>query len=114
MPSSNGTNSSFDFEAKSCKGKSFTFNNLYSHQIEHLKSIEKHGGISFLLIKFNDFDEVYIVPTNILYEQYQLSFNGGRKSLSYDFVKENAYIVHTGYAPMVDYLKVIDKIYFKE
>lgn len=103
-----------DFEAKSCKGKSFTFNNLYSHQIEHLKSIEKHGGISFLLIKFNDFDEVYIVPTNILYEQYQLSFNGGRKSLSYDFVKENAYIVHTGYAPMVDYLKVIDKIYFKE
>ena len=103
-----------DFEAKSCKGKSFTFNNLYQHQIEHLKLIEKHGGISFLIIRFNDFEEVYVVPTNILYEQYQLSFKGGRKSLAYEFVKEKAYLVPTGYAPMIDYLKVIDEIYFKE
>lgn len=103
-----------DFEAKSCKGKSFTFNNLYHHQIEHLKLVEKHGGISFLIIKFNDFEEVYIVPTNILYEQYQASFSGGRKSLSYDFVKKSGYLVPTGYAPMVDYLKIIEEIYFKE
>ena len=103
-----------DFEAKSCKGKSFTFTHLYPHQIEHLKLIEKHGGISFLIIKFNDFEEVYIVPTNVLYEKYQASFNGGRKSLSYEFVKENAYLVPIGYAPMVDYLKVVDEIYFKE
>lgn len=103
-----------DFEAKSCKGNSFTFNNLYHHQIEHLKLIEKHGGISFLIIKFNDYNEIYVLPTNILYEQYQSSFNGGRKSLAYDFVKKTGYLVPIGYAPMVDYLKVLDKLYFKE
>lgn len=103
-----------DFEAKSCKGKSFTFNNLYHHQIEHLKLVEKHGGISFLIIKFNDYDEVYVLPTNILYEQYQASFNGGRKSLAYDFVKQTGYLVPIGYAPMIDYLKIIEELYFKE
>mgnify|MGYP003321184951 CR=1 FL=1 len=30
-----------------------------------------------------------------------------------EFVKENAYLVPTGYAPMVDYIKIVDKIYFK-
>lgn len=103
-----------DFEAKSCKGKSFTFNNLYPHQIEHLNLIEKHGGISFLIIRFNDFEEVYVLPTNILYPQYQASLKGGRKSLSYDFVKTNGYLVPIGYAPMIDYLKIVDKIYLKE
>ena len=102
-----------DFEAKSCNGKSFTFNNLYPHQIEHLKLIEKHGGISFLLIRYNDFDEVFVVPTSILYEEYQKSLNGGRKSLSYDFVKKSGYLVETGYAPRINYLKVIDEIFLK-
>ena len=102
-----------DFEAKSCNGKSFTFNNLYPHQIEHLKLIEKHGGISFLLIRYNDFDEVFVVPTSILYEEYQKSLNGGRKSLSYDFVKKYGYLVETGYAPRINYLKVIDEIFLR-
>lgn len=102
-----------DFEAKSCKGKSFTFNNLYTHQIEHLKLVEKHGGISFLLIRFNDFEEVFIVPTKILYEEFQKSLNGGRKSLSYDFVKGLGYQVPTGYAPLVDYLKTVDEVFLK-
>lgn len=102
-----------DFEAKSCKGKSFTFNNLYTHQIEHLKLVERHGGISFLLIRFNDFEEVFIIPTNILYEEFQKSLNGGRKSLSYDFVKNLGYQVHTGYAPLVDYLKTVDEVFLK-
>ncbi len=103
-----------DFEAKSCKGKSFTFNHLYTHQIEHLRLVEKHGGISFLIIKFNDFDEVYVVPTSILYPVYEASFKGGRKSLSYDFVKKNGFIVEIGYAPMIDYLRIVEKIFLKE
>lgn len=102
-----------DFEAKSCKGKSFTFTHLYTHQIEHLKLVEKHGGISFLLIRFNDFEEVFIVPTKILYEEFQKSLNGGRKSLSYEFVKDLGYQVPTGYAPVVDYLKIVDKAFIK-
>ena len=42
-----------DFEAKSCNENSFSFQRIYVHQIEHLRKIHEHGGISFLLIEFS-------------------------------------------------------------
>ena len=49
-----------------------------------------HGGLSFLLIMFNDYQEVFLLKSSILYELYQQSLNGGRKSIPYSFFKENA------------------------
>ena len=97
-----------DFEAKSCNGKSFPFTNLYHHQIEHLKRVYNHLGISFLIILFNDYKEIYLLKTSLLYKIYMDQFNGGRKSIPYEYFKENAIKINIGINPIVDYLKAVD------
>jgi len=99
-----------DFEAKSCNGKSFPFTHLYEHQIHHLKKIKEHNGISFLIILFNDYKEVFILDSNILWKLYDESKNGGRKSIPYDYFKQNAIEIKIGYNPVIDYLKAIDRL----
>ena len=78
-----------DFEAKSCKELNFSFERIYEHQIKHLESIDKLGGIAFLIIEFSAKDEVYILPSNFLVEKYEESLNGGRKSIPYEYIKDN-------------------------
>ena len=39
-----------DFEAKETKCESFPLRNIHAHQIKHLRSIVKHGGIGFLIV----------------------------------------------------------------
>ena len=99
-----------DFEAKSCNGKSFPFTNLYIHQVEHLRRIKEHGGIAFLIILFNDYKEIFLLEASILVKLYNDQFNGGRKSISYAYFKENAYEIKIGFNPIVDYLKIVDKL----
>src|SRR5690625_1760422 len=42
-----------DFEAKETKSKtSFPLANIHDHQINHMRSIIKHGGLSFMIIRF--------------------------------------------------------------
>lgn len=103
-----------DFEAKSCRELNFSFERIYEHQIRHLERIEKLGGIAFLIIEFSSIDEVYILPSNLLVEKYEESLNGGRKSIPYDYIKDNGIIVERGFAPRLDYLKAVDKYYFKK
>lgn len=102
-----------DFEAKSCNGTSFPFKSIYSHQLEHLAKINEHGGISFLLIMFNDYKEIFLLKSSILYQLYQSSLNGGRKSIPYSFFKENAELISLGYLLPVDYITAIDNVFLK-
>lgn len=102
-----------DFEAKSCKELNFSFDRIYEHQIRHLERIDKLGGISFLIIEFSSVNEVYILPSKLLIEKYEESLNGGRKSIPYNFIKDNGYIVKQGFAPRLDYLGAIKTWYFK-
>src|SRR5690625_2961664 len=47
-----------DFEAKETRSTtSFPLANIHDHQIKHMKSIVKHGGISFLIIRFTSLSE---------------------------------------------------------
>ena len=55
-----------DFEAKSCRELNFSFERIYEHQIRHLETIDKLGGIAFLIIEFSSIDEVYILPAKLL------------------------------------------------
>lgn len=103
-----------DFEAKSCRELNFSFERIYEHQIRHLERIEKLGGIAFLIIEFSSINEVYILPSNLLIEKYEESLNGGRKSIPYDYIKDNGIIVERGFAPRLDFLKAVDKYYFKK
>lgn len=103
-----------DFEAKSCQSPSFPFSHLYVHQINHLERVEEHGGISFLLIEFPGFEEIYLLPTPLLVECYQASLQGGRKSIPYSYFKEKGFLVPIGYQPRINYLDVVDQVYFCE
>lgn len=102
-----------DFEAKSCQEKSFSFNHIYHHQIEHLANIERLGGIAFLLIEFSSYHEVYLLEASKLISLYKIALDGGRKSIPYQYFKTDGHLVEMGYQPRIDYLKVIDKIYIK-
>lgn len=99
-----------DFEAKCCHSTSFSFGHIYPHQIEHLHTIERMGGIAFLIIEFPLKKEVFILPEHILYQKYQASLSGGRKSISYQDFKENGYQIKEGFTPPIAYLEVVDEL----
>ena len=102
-----------DFEAKSCNGSSFPFKSIYTHQLEHLAKINEHGGISFLLIMFNDYQEVFLLKAEILLKLYNDSLNGGRKSIPYSYFNENGFKIKLGYSLPIDYITAIDHVFFE-
>ena len=95
-----------DFEAKETKSSTnFTLRNIHPHQIEHLKSIKKHGGIAFIIVRFTILNETYLMPINKL--EIFLD-NNNRKSIPIDYFRENCYLIKDNLKPTVDYLKIID------
>ncbi len=99
-----------DFEAKETKNKSsFPLGNIHSHQIKHLETIYKHGGIGFIIVRFSNLNETYLLFINDL-----LSFmaNNKRKSIPLEYFKKYGYIIKDKYMPRVDYLEIIDNICF--
>lgn len=99
-----------EFEAKETISKtSFPLANIHAHQLNHLKLIIEHGGIGFMILKMNDV--IYIVKGEDLIE---FITNNERKSLPLSFLNDKAYIMKERINPSIDYLSIIDKIYFKE
>lgn len=99
-----------DFEAKETNNKtSFSLANIHKHQIDHLINVLNHGAISFLIVRFNKTNETYLLETKFLIEFIK---NNDRKSIPINYFKNNGIIIKTKYSPRLDYLKIIDKIYF--
>jgi len=98
-----------DFEAKECHSdKSFPFSSIHPHQVEHLRSVNRHGGIAFILLRMNIFNEDYLIKAEDFLEFYD---SKKRKSLPYSWIQENGHLISFRlYAP-VDYLPVVDKLY---
>ena len=97
-----------DFEAKETKSTtSFSLQNIHSHQIIHLKNIDKHGGIAFVIVRFTTINETYLLPAKNLLEFIN---NSTKKSIPISFFKNNAYIIKDGYRPRIDYLKIVDNL----
>ena len=97
-----------DFEAKETKNKtSFSLRNIHPHQIKHLRNIYNHGGITFLIIRFTDLNETYLLMANKLVEFVE---NNTRESIPITYFRDNAYLIKDSYAPRIDYLKIIDQI----
>lgn len=97
-----------DFEAKETQNKtSFPLQNIHTHQIEHLYNIDQQGGISFVIIHFKSQNEIYLLEAEKLYH-YHLRSKKGRKSISYQELKTYGYLIKEGFAPRLDYLKIID------
>jgi recombination protein U len=98
-----------EFDAKeSLQKTSFPLSNIHEHQTKHIRNVIRHQGIVFLIIRMND---ITYLLTGEDYISYIDSHN--RKSIEYQYIEENAHIIKEGYTLPLDYLDVINKIYFK-
>lgn len=103
-----------DFEAKETKSRtSFPLSNFHEHQMNHLKSVHHHGAICFIIIRFTVYNETYLLTLEKLLSYWNDQFNGGKKSISYGNIKEYGYLIPFKYQVRVDYLDIVDQIYFK-
>ena len=99
-----------EFEAKVTQNKTaFPLANIHNHQINHIKKVLEHNGIVFLIIKINAI--VYLLKGNDFINYIETS---KRKSIPYAFIKEKGYMIKYGYNPILNYLDIVDEIYFKE
>jgi len=102
-----------DFEAKETKNKTrFPLANIHGHQLNHMRAVVKHGGISFLLIRFAQLDETYFFAAESLFGYWDEKSNGERKSIPYQVIKRDGYLIPFHYQKRIDYLAIIDKLYF--
>jgi len=99
-----------DFEAKSTKSKtSFPLANICIHQIKHLENVIKCKGIAFFIIRFESFNEVYLLDAKYVIEFF---YKSERKSIPYILIKEKGKLLTQSYLPRIDYLKEVDTLYF--
>lgn len=102
-----------DFEAKETKNKtSFPLINIHGHQITHMEQVVKHGGICFLIMRFSSHNETYLLEAEKLFPYWYDKLKGGKQSIPYETIKEEGYIVPFQFHKRVDYLAIIDSLYF--
>lgn len=104
-----------DFEAKETKNKtSFPLNNFHKHQISHMKQVKEQGGICFIILRFSVSDEVFFYDATYLLHHWDAMTNGGRKSIKKEDIVERGIKIPYTFQPRIDYMKIIDKMYFNE
>lgn len=102
-----------DFEAKETKNKtSFPLANVHEHQMKHLKQVIAHHGIGFILIRFSTFDETYYLDASTLIRYWDKMLAGGRKSIPYQDIKTLGNLIPFHFQKRVDYLKIVNQLYF--
>lgn len=96
-----------DFEAKETKSMtSFPLNNIHKHQIEHLKRINKMGGIGFIIVRFVRLNNTYLLFIEDLLEFLD---NNNRASIPLEYFNNKGIIIKEGLSPRLDYLKIVDQ-----
>ncbi|MDQ0299398.1 recombination protein U [Salibacterium salarium] len=100
-----------DFEAKETKNKtSFPFGNIHPHQVDHMKQVLYHGGVSFFIIRFSILDETYLYDASHFIWWYTEQTQ--RKSIPKQHIEENGHRLAIKYAPRVDFLDIVDHVYY--
>lgn len=99
-----------DFEAKETKNKlRFPLTNIHQHQINHIKQIIKHGGISFIIVRWHAYKETYLLPSTTLINFIE---NNKTKAIPYCYFKEQGFLIKEQYQPRLDYLNIVKQYYF--
>lgn len=94
-----------EFDAKNTNKNYLPLTNIAEHQILHIKRVINHGGIAFLIIMINS--ECYLLPGEAL-----LSFlkKAERKSIPYEYIKNEGYQINYNYLKGIDYITAVDKL----
>ena len=88
----------------------FPFDNVHPHQIEHLRACMKAGAICFLIVEFTKRHEIFYVPGKLVIDAWDLGQQGGRKSIPYEDIARQCYLVTQGRGVACDYLAVVDRL----
>ena len=94
-----------EFDAKETNNKtSFPLSNVHPHQIKHIRNIQNHQGIVFLIISMND--EYFILMGKDF-----LNFidNETRKSIPYEYLEKNGIKINMTLKGL-DYLSKLKEI----
>lgn len=101
-----------DFDAKEVRNSTnFSLSNLHEHQIAHLVKVYKHGGISFLIVRFYGKNKTYLLETKSIMEFIDME---KRKSIPLSYFENFGYEIKEGYVPRLDYIKVVNNLYFSK
>ncbi len=98
-----------DFEAKETASlTAFPLKTIHKHQLSHLKNVLKQGCLAFVIIRFTAYDQTFLIKAQdmILFDQ------GKKRSIPYKWFCENAYLIPFGLTPSINYLDVVDNLYF--
>ena len=99
-----------DFEAKETASlTSFPLKTIHKHQLIHLQNVLKQGCLAFVLIKFTAYDKTFLIKA----EDIIRFSEGSKRSIPYKWFEDNAYLIPFGLTPPIDYLCIIDTLYFK-
>ncbi len=97
-----------EFDAKECHNKtSFPLSNIKDHQLEHIKKVILQKGIVFIIIFINN--EFYLLKGDTIIDFIK---NNDRKSIEYEYIKNNGYKINESYTPRLKYLDAVDMAYF--
>ena len=101
-----------DFEAKECAFEtSFPLKSIHEHQITHLDAVLRHGAIAFVVVRFTNLGKTFFVPAEVMIPYIRTL---KRRSIPYAWFEEQGISIAYNYVKPVDYLKIIDTLYFKE
>lgn len=100
-----------DFEAKETKNKtSFPLKNFHQHQIEHMQNVIQHNGICFIILRFSESEEVFLLEAKYLLVYWDEMSRGGRKSIPKEEIMKLGYSIPLGFHPRIDYIKIVNQI----
>lgn len=101
-----------DFEAKETRSKtSFPLVNIHEHQLKHLDSIVKHGGIGFIIVRFVTLNKTFL----LMWQDIKDFIEGDtRKSIPLSYFEKKGKLIEIGLRPRLDYLKYIEVMYEKD
>jgi recombination protein U len=104
---------SLQFEAKSTKEKTrFPLDNFHQHQIDHMKACINQGAIVFTILEFSKLNETFYVPAKMITQAWDNHSAGGTASITYAEIHEQCEHIMPARGVPLDYLAVIDKLYF--
>jgi recombination protein U len=100
-----------DFEAKETQSKTaFALAYLHVHQIDHMRSVLRHGALTFMIIRFSSLNETFFIPAK---EMLSFIDAATRRSIPIAWIRENGLSIPWRLTPPIDYLKCVDAYYFK-
>ena len=95
------------FDAKETQNKNLPIRNIHAHQLAFMAAFEQQRGVSFLLVHFKLYGEVFFLPFAQLQRFYEVAQGGGRKSIPYDAFDPALRVANNGGFP-VHYLEAIN------